>query len=349
MAQKRVMLIFPQMYTMVRAFEKGFQDNDCVVECYDNNTHINKTQRKIYRNRHKIPGKMRAIWHQHFLKLINKHQLIKFRDFQPDIVLAYNSGMLLPETMQSMKKQAKVCFYMGDSPFYPTREDSYLSCLMQADRILCPDSYWGKQLAGLGIDSVMQFLIGCAPETNYVKQVTAQERERWGSDLVFVGITSASSRGFKRIYFLDKFTKLDIKIYTNKRIREWYGVFPGLEKRTVHPAKRLSDEELNTILNCCKLYPVDANPCLINGVHLRIFECIGSGILPLAEYRKDVKDMFGMHGLPIITDFKTAADTAKYYLQNDKERLDIIKELRSYVESTYSPSQSIARVLDSLV
>lgn len=156
------------------------------------------------------------------------------------------------------------------------------------------------------------------------------------------------SRGFKRILFLDQFTRYDFKIYTGKGITRWYEDFPGLKQRTVHPAKRLTDNELNTILNCCKLYPVDANPGLINGVHLRIFECIGSGILPLVEYRKDVKDIFGKQGLPIITNYKAAGEMAAYYLHHDQERMDILQGLRSFVAEKFSPAQSIANVLDHL-
>lgn len=348
MSQQRVLLIFPKMFTMVRAFEQGFLQNNCIVDSYDNSSYISNSQRKIYHNLHKLPSRVRARWQQRFLNLINKFQLEKFREFQPDIVVIYNGGMVMPETAALMKKEAKVCFYMGDSPFYPAREDSYLSCLMQADLILCPDSYWGKQLTGIGIDSIRSFLIACSTETNHVKEVSAQERERWRSDLVFVGRTSPSSRGFKGSLFLDQFTRYDFKIYTGKGITRWYEDFPGLKQRTVHPAKRLTDNELNTILNCCKLYPVDANPGLINGVHLRIFECIGSGILPLVEYRKDVKDIFGKQGLPIITNYKAAGEMAAYYLHHDQERMDILQGLRSFVAEKFSPAQSIANVLDHL-
>ena len=87
---------------------------------------------------------------------------------------------------------------------------------------------------------------------------------------------------------------------------------------------------------------------MINGVHWRIFECIGSGILPLAEYRKDVKEIFGKEGLPIITNYKMAPDLAAYYLRNDNERKDIMAELRNFEEANYSPAQSIGRFLDDL-
>lgn len=348
MSKNRALLIFPKMYSMVKAFEEGFKENGWDVKNHDTTAGINKTQIKIYRNLHKFPGKIRTRWHRHFLNVINKKFMEHFLDYEPQIVLAYNSGMLMPETMKEIQKKAKVCFYMGDSPFYPTRTDTYLSCLLNADLVLSPDSYWRKQLTGMGIGTVKPFLIGTSKESNHVKQVSEKEKKKWGSDLVFVGITSPSTRGHKRILFLNQFSDLDLKIYTSTKIHTWYKEFPKLKKRVVHPEKRLTDAELNTLLNCCKLYPVEVPSGLINGVHLRIFECIGSGILPLAEYRKDINEIFAKEGLPIIRDFNKASEQALYYLKNEDERRDIIDGLQEFVKKNYSPAHSIGNVLDEL-
>lgn len=348
MSKKRALLIFPQMYSMVKAFEEGFQENGWEVVNHNNMDHISKGQRKINRLMRNFPSRLRTKRQQYFLSQVNSPIIRKFHDLQPDIVLAYNSGMLLPEIMTEMQKSAKVCFYMGDSPFYPTRADTYLSCLMKADLILSPDSYWRKQLTGLGIDTVISFLISCSPLTNHVKEVSDEDKKKWASDLVFVGITSPSTRGYKRILFLNQFSDLDFKIYTSTKIRTWYNEFPKLKNRVVHPEKRLTDSELNTLLNCCKLYPVDSNIGLINGVHWRIFECIGSGILPLAEYRKDIKEIFGKVGMPIISNYKKASDLAGYYLNNENERRDILNGLQSFLDKNYSPADCIGKVLDEM-
>ncbi len=348
MAKKRALLIFPKMYSMVNAFEEGFRENGWSVTNHNNITHIKKTQRRIYSNLSKLPSSLREKWQRKFLGQINSKLITEFHKIQPDIVLAYNSGLLLPDTMREMQKNAKVCIYMGDSPFYPNRTDTYLSCLMRADLILCPDSYWAEQLNGMGIKTVLPFLIGCSGETNFVMEPTEEEREKWSSDLVFVGIMLSGSRGQKRAMLLNEFTDHDIKIYADNGIKRWYGAYPRLQSKAVHPDRRLSNKDLNTLLNCCKLYPVDANPGLIHGVHWRIFECIGSGILPLVEYRKDVKEIFGGKGLPIITNYKKASDLGSYYLRNESERKDILTELQSFVEENYSPSQSVGKFVDDL-
>ena len=348
MAEKRALLIFPKMYSMVNAFEEGFRENGWEVKNHDNTEYISKTHRKISRGLRKLSSGLRAGWQQKTMDQINARLLGEFHQTKPDIVLAYNSGLLSLDTMREMQKSAKVCFYMGDSPFYPTRADTYLSCLMRADLILCPDTYWGKQLIGMGIGTVKPFLIGSSKDTNYTREVSKEERKKWGSDLLFVGLVFPDTRGFKRVLFLNQFSDLDLKIYTGRSIESWYKEFPQLQKRVVHPEKRLMGEDMNTLLNCCKLHPVDGPPGLLNGVHWRIFESIGSGILPLAEYRKDLKEIFGGKGMPIISNYKMANDMASYYLKHDNERADILSGLQSFVSETFSPKKSIGDVIDAL-
>jgi len=343
------LLLIPKLYTISKTFIKGLERNNCDVFHYDYREDTKGFEEKIHTHIRKFPHKIRSKWYRIYVSKINKRHLELFHKYQPDIVLVYNSEMLLPETVVEMKRSAKVCFFMGDSPFYTPTNDFYLQCLMKADCILCPDSFWVEQLKGIGLSGVHFFLLGSNPETNFPREVSNTEKETWGSDLVFVGATFSNVVGYKRALFLSKFSELDIRIYTNKMIERWYTFFPDLKKKVIYPEKRISDEDLNVILNCCKIYPVDANPGLINGIHVRIFDCIASGILPIAEYRKDVRDVFGKVGLPIIDDYNKAASIVQYYLDNELERKDIISALSKYVDEHYSPQKSIAKLLDIVI
>jgi hypothetical protein len=348
MGAPRVLLLFPGINTFAQSFTYGFRQNNCEVLYYDVGREINSWQSRIHNHVTKLPFSLRTKWYNYFVNRMNEKQMEQFRNFQPQLVVVYNGMFLYPETVRAMQKTARVCFFLGDSPFFTSQNDYYLPSLMEVDYILSPDSYWEKQLRGLGCKNVLYFLIGSNPEVNYKKQVTSNEKAQWGSDLVFAGITYLTSVGFKRALFLHQFTDLDIKIYTSTNFQRWYRYFPDLEKRVVHPEKRLSDDELNTIINCCKIYPVDANPGILNGVHLRIFDCIAGGILPLAEYRKDVKTVFGPAGLPIIEQYGKGADLARYYLQHEDERVEIIDNLRQFTEEYYTPQKAIARLLDTI-
>ena len=110
--------------------------------------------------------------------------------------------------------------------------------------------------------------------------------------------------------------------------------------------KPLTFEEINLISNCSKIYPIDANPGLINGLHVRIFDCIGSGILPLVEFREDINLVFkGLH-LPIINNYNECEDKAKYFLKNDQERKDIIEDLRKFVAKNYTLKKAAEIILE---
>jgi len=343
----RILLLFPKVYTLANTFKLGLEKNNCDYKHYDYREDTKKTQERIHTHIRKFPLKIRSKWYAYYVSKINERHIEIFNEYQPNVVLIYNSEMLLPETIVAMKRSAKVCFFLGDSPFYTPMNDFFLPCLMVADYIFCPDSFIVKQLKGIGLPEVHFFLIGSNPEVNYRKKVSEEDKEKWGSDLVFIGSTYSTVVGYKRALFLSKFTDLDIKVYTSKAFRRWYRFFPELEKRVVHPEKRISDEELNTILNCCKIYPVDANPGLLNGIHLRVFDCIASGILPLAEYRKDIKDVFGQEGLPLIEDYKKASSMAEYYLKNEDERREIVEKLREKVYEQFSPEKSVQRLFDT--
>lgn len=348
MDYKRVLLLFPKWLTIADTIKLGFELNNWDVDLYDVNKEITKIKDKIHIHYQNFPYKVRQKWFDFFTEPLNLKQLELFKAFKPNLVIAYNGMFLSIDTIKEMQRSAKVCFFLGDSPFYTTRNDYYLPCLMQVDYLLCPDSYWENQFKGMGHSGTLYFQIASNPVIRYRKKVTEQEKKEWGSDLIFVGSNYTTAAGYKRAYFLNQFSRQDIKIYTNKKFSRWFSYFPELEGKVVFFQQRISETDLNTMLNCCKIYPVDANPGLINGIHLRIFECIVSGILPIAEYRKDVKNIFGPVGLPIIDNYNKGAEIAEYYLKHEKERFDIIDNLRNFTEKNFSPQIAIGNLLDSI-
>ncbi|GAJ18159.1 unnamed protein product, partial [marine sediment metagenome] len=94
--------------------------------------------------------------------------------------------------------------------------------------------------------------------------------------------------------------------------------------------------------------PVDANPGLVNGIHIRVFDCIGSGIFPLVEYQKDLDIVFKNVELPVIKNYKDAEKTAKYYIINDEKREKINIELKQYVDSHFTPEKAALSILDKV-
>src|ERR1043165_2248822 len=78
----------------------------------------------------------------------------------------------------------------------------------------------------------------------------------------------------------------------------------------------MSDIDLNIFMNCSKIVPVDANPGIINGVHIRAFDCLASGTLPLVEYRKDLDSIFKGIDVPFIKNYNDIKDLCNEFLNN---------------------------------
>jgi len=347
MSKKKVLLLFPGFYTLADSFAYGFEKNSYMVQQYDYRTDVSRIEQRVQGHIEKFPHAVRKKWYQIHVMNINKNHMNVFNRENPDTVVVYNSEMLLPETVETMKKRSKIIFFLGDSPFYTRQNEYYFQCIKHAEVILCPDSYWQKQLMGLGFEQARFFLIGSSPEVNYRMVPSLQDMQKWASDLVFVGVSYSSAIGYKRALFLSQFADLNFRIYTDGRIRRWLHDFPQLDPCLRHPRRRISNSELNTLLNCCKVYPVDANPGLINGVHVRILDCIASGILPIAEYRKDVQREFEKDGLPIIRRVYEAGLIAKDIVTDEKARRERLEMLLNLVNKRFSPENAVEALIQT--
>ena len=112
--------------------------------------------------------------------------------------------------------------------------------------------------------------------------------------------------------------------------------------------RKYSNEYMSQLYKHAKIYPVDANPGLLNGIHLRIFDCLEHGVLPIPEYRKDIKEVFRNTGLPIISNYNKAREITQYYLIHDQERKELIKSLKSFVRGRYNPPKTVERIMEKL-
>ena len=105
------------------------------------------------------------------------------------------------------------------------------------------------------------------------------------------------------------------------------------------------------MFNRTKIIPVDGNPSIINGAHLRLLEALAAGALPLIEYRKDVADeIFSGSGidLPVIRSYNEAPSTASYWLEHEEERLKTVTAMVSFFRGKYSAEKNAARIREGL-
>ena len=139
-----------------------------------------------------------------------------------------------------------------------------------------------------------------------------------------------------------------MKVLGNNKWIRWLEFFPELNPKFELIKERIPLEQLIIMSKCAKVYPVDANPAILNGLHLRVFDCIAMGVLPLVEYRKDVDTFFNGINLPLIKNYDEANALARYYLSNDSLRNETLKQLFEYTKENYSPEIVMKRILNHI-
>lgn len=311
---------------------------------------LNPLSLKVQTQMFRFPHKIRSGWETMILSQANTEFLREIRLYKPDLVFVYNSEYLIPETCTEIRKTARLVFFMGDSPFYTPMNPYYLSCLTYADLILCPDTFWIGQLNVMGINRTAYFVTGIDTSSYYVinDQMTTHNFEN--ADILYSGSCYNNSWGFKKAMLMSQFTGFNFRLYGDRSWKKWFSFFPELQTHFTETGF-ITTERLNMMFNGSKLMPVDGNPAILNGFHLRLFEALGSGVLPLVEYRKDVEEILfndSSEMVPLIKDYSQAGDLAGYYIKNNAERAGLTNSLREYIERKYSTAMNAERLRELL-
>jgi glycosyltransferase involved in cell wall biosynthesis len=346
----RALLLCPEKYSLYNSFHEMLSVISEDVTGFDITSAIDRTELKINSQSFRLPFSIRKRWEAHFLRKANRMLLEVVNKITPDLVLVYNSVYLLPETCSLISKRAKLVFFMGDSPFYTPQNNYYLSCLPYADLILSPDSFWSKQLNTTGLNKTLYFIPSPDSKSYFRIGDINKDKNENETEILYVGSSYLNSWGYKKALLMSKFTDLKFEIHGNSAWKRWFAFFPELEA-VYHESGFIRQETLNRMFNLTKIIPVDGNPGIVNGVHLRLFEALSAGALPLIEYRNDVDNLLFRDfkgDLPVINDYGRAADLAAYYLRNDQERTETVIAMREYIDKEYSASKNALRLMDAL-
>lgn len=341
----KALLLFPKNYTLKDIFEIGFEENGWDTVSCDFNSFFSSGQKKRQSYLLRLPFKFKRKYLNKINSYVNKRYVEVFNAEKPDLVLVYNEQKLFSETVSYFKKKSKVAFFLGDNPLFIKNRPDNLSAIIEADHIFAPDSFWIEQLQVLGINKISYLIPGYNQNLNYKKVLSDKDKKMYGSDVVFIGRQYHDTMGYKRALFYNQFSDLDLKIYGNAVWNKWFEYFPKLKSNFILNKQYLSFETINTILNASKVYPIDANPGIVNGLHIRIFDCIGSGILPIVEYKKDIDIVFKDLDLPTIKNYIEAKKIVEYFVKNDHERETLIEKLRQHIDKHYTPTKAVSTII----
>lgn len=347
----RILLLIPEGYTLLKTIQSSLQELGHTTEFLNYLSFFKHYENRLITKTIGLPHKVRKMMkiHNAYRKKINKIYLEHVNNFKPDLVLVYNDQYLTYQTAREIKKITRLAFILGDNPFFFHNHPlSNLGMYLEADYVFSCDSFITESFKKAGQPNVTEIYLGYDPKVCYPKQPTEEEQMKYGSDVVMVGRlypTIISSWTYKRLWFYHQFRHLNLKIFGHGW-RKYQQEFPELLHKVIDLNRHLSFDEVNTIVSCSKVYPIDANPGIINGIHLRVFDCIGQEILPLPEYTKDLEKVFKDVEMPFIKNYTEAEKIAKYYIQNDERRERVKKELKQFVDDQYTPRKAVEKMLN---
>lgn len=344
----KCLFLAPTRYPFIQSISSGFTANGIELKTVDYQDFFSPRQNRIYNNFTALPRKLRNIWEDPYVKKANEEYLRLFKEFKPDLVFIYNNQLVLPQLMEAFKKKARIGFMLGDNPLYTPTNIYNLHILFYADYIISPDSLWQEQLGKLGIQNIVFDCFGFNNELYHSMDISEETYSAHRSDFIYVGSASKTNWGYKRLLFLNLFKDFDLKAYiSGNGLGRWYDLFPEIEDKII-PHNRFDPAFNNLVYNCSKIAPVEQVPSLFNGIHVRVFDILGAGILPLCEESSDLEKMFEGIEIPLIRDYRATKEVAQYWLDEEEARNTCIRLMRARVEERYSPKMVIERMTSQL-
>lgn len=327
-------------------FKKAFTENGFDVHCFD----FDKGFRNKFNNKYvsKLPAKYRSRIDENRTKKINDAYMLAIEDYSPDLVIIYNDSHFTQENINKIQKKSNVFFYLGDSPLFLTYGENIMPAILSGNHIFSPDTYWLEQLKLLGYNNCSYLLPPFESDYYYDLKLSDSEKGNHSTDIVYFGSGGGyGSMTYKRGLFLSKFCSFDFKLYSSNPDR-MIKYFPQLKNNVIRTNGYISYEESNLIMNCANIYPVDANPTIINGIHTRVFDCVSSGVLPLTEYRKDFDFLFKDISYPYIKDYNDIPLITRKYLDDSKHITEIVNGLKEFFSSEFSGNSFVKNVMNVL-
>jgi hypothetical protein len=172
-------------------------------------------------------------------------------------------------------------------------------------------------------------MLGLVPTVYEQIEPTADERKAYSHDISFIGLTYPNSGVTNGCIISAISAGLTSECYGSSRAWQmWLPYFPELMPH-FSPIIRFNNRDMIAVSKCAKLTPVEMNPGILNGVHLRVFESVLMGVLPLVEKTQDCSLFFPDPSLPLVENRRQARELAEHYLNHEEERVDLVARLNN--------------------
>jgi spore maturation protein CgeB len=345
----KILLLFSGQSSLSHIFKKVFSFRSSDVEVINYLDFLPHYLHRLHDKSGKMPGGIEEIIRKTYLKKIQLKYIEIIKKKEPDIIFIYNDQMLCAETLDKINRDIKIGVYLADSPLFLQKRAHIIGLIRRADVVFAPDTFWLDQCKMLGVKKAV-YLIPGFNEKHHYKIVPSQEQlKKYESDVFFMGSPYNDNWGYKRSLFLSRFCQFNFRLLGPETWNYWFSCFPELKEKFVTKKGYLSDDELNIMINCSKIIPVDANPGIINGFHVRVLDSIAAGVLPVVEYRRDLDQVFMDTDLPVIKNYNDIPELTAYYINHTTIRNDLIEKLQNTILRKYSIESAVNTIYSALM
>lgn len=348
---KILLLISSNSHSIYNNFQKGLSNLGHQVIWFDpvenlkNGNKVSRVFRSSIRRVNLIKNKIDDLTRNK----INQSIINKIEELKPEITISYNDSFLMPQTVEYISSISSMIFYLGDNPMYDFHKKHFLKLLKKANLVITIDSGHKQLLESCGIENVVIGFPGVDSDTYYKMELSTNEFEKYRSDVFFLGKSYSFEPWYlKRIWFLETFVDYQFDFFGNRTWINKLSESSKLKDKFILLNKPMSFREVNLRMNATKLYPVDANPGIIKGIHARVFDTISSGTLPLVEYRDDINTFFYDVKPPIFKNLTEAKKLADFYINNSRKRTELAEELYEFVLEHYNAEKCIRDILSKI-
>lgn len=349
----RFLLLIPTKYSYKNILTNALTERGIQSNHYDYRVLFKPLETRIQTHIYKLPYTFRNKWEQYYVGKINRIYKEKIETLNPDAIFIYNNEMLLPQTLEYARaKGIKILFFLGDNPLYTPTNPYNLAVLEYAHAVFVPDTFWQFQLQKTGLQNVQHFLFPLSKNEYYPldkNEIDKEFQKQHKSDVFYTGLNYGNSWGYKKTKFLNEFSGFDLKIYGNKSWTRWIPHFPELEKHYTKVDRFIPTPELNKMINLTKIVPVDGNPGIFNGIHLRVLEALSANALPLMEWNADMDMIFeGVPELPAVKNYQEIPEMVRYYLNNEDKRVETVDMMKTVFNQKYSEETVGEKILKAI-
>lgn len=150
-------------------------------------------------------------------QLMNDTIMTNFNKLNPDLVLILKGLGIYPETIQEMKKKAKVAIWTFDVTLggLPVKDSpNYIELIKEADYYFTISKGDIEDLKKLGVNAIW-LKEGSCDRFHYWVPTNTFEKESWGAEAIFCGTIGTEKFHEDRIAFLESIidASIDLKIY----------------------------------------------------------------------------------------------------------------------------------------